>query len=763
MPILILSGRGRQAAERSLTVTARTRRGVERTLQAWAVTRQEPVERALFVTARTLVPVELPPGPQPGEPPMESRGGMLLDTSSTVTGLPGRVLAWEYSHTGLYEEFTVTVDGQYGLARPTATLRADAIVEYAGGGRATLDRLPPRTFQMMGQEPEVDVAADTTTFRFRNSFDHLLRGVRLPELIPWKLHPTPPAKGGDCSARVRQRQSVSALVNQVMRDYVDFFFGLDDNPLRDVAEWVEEEREFSTEGMTPQELWDQTYGLLGMVLHVAPFGKGFRLIGRWPQPLNRPVPSASPGQMWTLARTDRRELLHTPVSLTVRGAPLATDLTFETLMEWVGDDPARDEIIWALAPASEWFEEDRSGTGVVRRGFRKQKGQMVAEVELTTGDVTAEETVNGKKVSQPFYDVLLGHTETQTTYDPECADRPLLQRTLNRTYGYTPFTRTQTVMIAGPGVYAAPQAGELVADEEVVTTFRYSPQGYLIGKTTSTRKLGSLEQPNAEDEPAKRGKLTAKEYLTTVVTEGWMLLGSGRWRHSTSTSAQSLVPVYDQDSGDAIRTATVTRTLPPVIEYTDQAPPSYRCPTGCERRVLDESGIVVQTGDAGFAEGAEVNLPFYDPRKLDQVVRPLLESQWWRIVSTYSVAYPVGTPPGYPWGGGNGIVREVRISGNGTTVDSQVTVARVDTTIGPGGRTSGVRTDPKRGRSVMLAGRPGGARVRLVKGWDPNKGEADVEDAFVAYRTGFPPTPGDEIEWEMNPVTGQREAKSAST
>ncbi|WP_019585214.1 hypothetical protein [Deinococcus apachensis] len=764
MPILILGGAAPapEGVERSLTTTARTRRGVERSLQTWAGTRREAVERELSVTARTLVPTEYtpPPDPEPQDGMEVLTGGPLLETRSTVTGLPGTVLTWEYIHNGQHEELTVTVTGRHGLASPTATVEAVGEFEHADGVRGVLDRLPRRTFQQMGQEPEVDEGADTTTFRFRNSRDQQLRGVRLPELLPWKLNPTPPAKGGNCADRPRQRQRVSDLVRQVMLANVDPYFSLDDDPLKDGAEWVEEERDFSTEGLSPQQLWDQTYGLLGMVLHVRPLGEGIRLVGCWPQPRAVAASSAAPFPAWTTSRTDRREMLHTPTRLTVRGAPFVTELTYPTFMEWVGDDPARDEISRALGPDSEWFETDRSDTGTVRRGFRKSRGQMVAEVEITTGDVIAEETVDGEKVSVPFYGVLLGHTETTTTYDPECADRPLLQRTLNRTYGYTPFTRTGSVVIAGPGLYTAPQAGELVADEEVVTTYRYSPQGYLIGKTTTTRKLGSLEQQDAEEEPAKRGKLTAKEYLTTVVTEAWMLLGSGRWRHSTSTSTQSLVPVYDLESGDAIRTATVTRSLPPVIEYTDQAPPSYRCPTDCEQHVQDETGVVLDTGDAGFAEEEEVSVPFLDPARLTGIGEALVEQRWWRVVSTVELAYPFGTPPGFPWGGENGFVREVRLSGDASGVTSSVTVARADLTLNPRmARVSGLKLDPRRGSSVMLAGRPGGARVRLVMGWDPDTNLPEAEDAFVTFRTGFPPTPGDEIEWQL--VNGTREATNA--
>lgn len=768
MPILILGG-GTPSGPITLTwqASARTRRALTLDWQTWAATRRGPVDLTWTTSARTLVLLEvvLPPDPTPGpgDPPTESlSGGPLLRTSSSVSGLPGTVLTWEYTHSGASEELSVTVDGLYGLARPTATLSATARLDYRDGRTADLDALPARAFTQFGQEPEVNRGENTTTFRFKNSFDQRLRGERLPELIPWKRHPTPPASGANCAARPRQRQDVSALVDRVMRENVDGNFVLEDDPLRG-AEWIEEERDFATENLTPQAVWDQTYGLLGMVLHVTPLGSGIRLVGRWPQPVrpahSRPLPASL-----VLSRSDRREMLQTPASLTLRGAPFLTELTGATLMAWVGDDPAREEIERAVLPGGEWFEGPLAAeTGQVRRGFRRFGGQIVAQVEFTTGDVEARETVDGQEVKRTFGGVLLGYKYTATEFDPDCGDRPILQRTETHAWGYTPFTQTSTFIVAGPGVYSAGQAGDLTASEVTITTFRYSPQGWLAARTTNSRKLASLQQQDAEDEPAKRGKLEAREYVTSMRTESWRPTGGGRWLYDPGTSGQALVSVYDKDSGEAIRTASLTRALPTPPELTDQAPPSYRCPNLCGKRVLDDTGVVLKAGDAGFAQETEISLPFLNPRDLEDVGKDVLRSQWWRVVSDIEVPYPVGTPVGAPWGGEGGVVREIRIQGSADGVTSSVTLAALDTLMPVAPVVSGVRAETTRGRSIMLAGRPGGARVRLVKGWDPGAGKPDTEDAFVAFRTGFPPGPGDEIEWELNRSTGQREAKSAST
>ena len=743
MPILILGGgRGEQSVTVSLEATARTRPSVTVGLQAWAATRREPVTVGLWATATTLVPdIE------------HLTGGPVLETDSSVTGLPGDVLSWSYTHGGQYEELSVVVMGQHGLALPTALVQARGIAVSADDTSTPLGTLPARAFQALGQEPEVDVGGDQTTFLFRNDRDQELRGIRLPELIPWKLNPTPP---GSCTSRPRQRVRVSVLVHQVMRNYVDGYFALVTDPLVN-DEWIEEERDFSTLNMTPQELWDQTYGLIGMQLHIWPQGTGFKLVGRFTQPSAQASPSARVPNRWALTSGERRERRQTPTLLTVTGAPQVTPLDFPTLMALIGDDPARDEISRALGPGSEWFEVSRSDTGTTRQGFRKSRGQLVAQVQLTTGEVVAKQTVDGKEVSTTFADVVLGYSTTDTAYDPDCADRPLSQRTVNRTYAYTPFTKTAVVAVNGPGIFTTAPGGDLVSEETAVTTFSYSPQGYLTSKVTTTVKLGSLQQENAEDEPEKRGKPFKKETLTEILTETWMLTGAGRWQHVIRRTVQSLVTTYDAETQEAVRTDTVTRELPPVIEITDQAPPSYRCPDDCLRDLSDPTGAVLTAGDAGFGEAVTVALPWASPGSLVPLARVMLEDRWHREVHTLSLPYPLGVVPGSPLDGG--WVREVSIQGSAAGVDTSVTVAAFDNLFPLPSGAQPYLLDPNSGSSLMLAGRPGGARVRLVKGWDPGAGQAIVEDTFVAFRTGFPPTPGDEISWTL--IQGRREAQSA--
>lgn len=681
-------------------------------------------------------------------------------STSSVTGLPGAVLSWEYSHTGASEELSVTVAGRYGLATPTATLRAVSVLVDMDGEERPLDTLGPRTFREIGQEPEVNVGEDTTTFHFKNSFDRSLRGVKLPELIPWQLNPTPRSTGA-CVDRPRQRKSVGTLVREALHRHVDPLFTLEDDPLAG-AEWIEDERDFSTRNLSPQALWDQTYGLLGMVLHVRPSGSGVSLVGRWPQPVHTGGGGEAPASLVT-SRVERRELLQTPGSVTLRGAPYPTLLNTAALLNLVGADPARMEIERAVQPDGEWYETPGSAdTTTTRRGFRKARGQLVETVEVTTGEVTARETIEGKEVIRPFWTVMLGYKHVRTVYDPACPDRPLFQQTTTHAWGYTPSTQTTGFSVAGPGIFGSYTAGDLTASEETTTTFLYSPQGWLSGKVTSSRRLGSLSQEGAEDEPKLRGPLTAREYVTSVRTESWRPTGSGRWLYDPGTSGQTLVPVYDAASGEAIRTVAVTRATPNPPEITDASPPSYRCADpACPKQMLDDTGVVLTSGDAGFAEGAEISLPFLPPARLESVGRRVLASQWWRIVTTFELPYALGTPVGSAWGGG--LVREVRVSGSSQGVTSSVTVARLDPLMPVAYRMDGIRTDPTRGRATMLAGTPGGARVRLVKGWDPQAGKPDVEDGFVAFRTGFPPSPGDEIEWQLNPTTGQKEARSASS
>lgn len=677
----------------------------------------------------------------------------VLTYDVQITGLPGEVLSVEYEHTGPYEDLTVTVAGLYPLDSPDISVQ---LTGYADG--VLVGQLPTRTFLAFSQEPETDEAARTTTFRYRTSLDGALRGIRLPELVPWRLNPSP----NPCDSR--QRLNVSGFVHRVMREQVDPAFSLEHDPLVN-AEWIEGLIDESTLNITPLDLWGKTYGLLGMELHVDLLGAGVRLVGRWPQPVATQGGLVIPDGD-RLSSQPRYQRLQTPKRLTLRGAPRWTPLTPELLLDWIGPHPDLLSLQREILPNAEWFDEpESSGTATVQRGYRKLNGQMVAQIEVTTDDVTATETVDGQPRIRLYRGVGTGLKTTRTTYDPDCPARITYQETESRTWAYQTDTETSVITLPGPGLNIGVTVGAEVAREVTRTTYAYSPQGYLTSKTTSTERTGSLEQVDAENAPGERGAITARETLRQNVTERWSPAGGGLWRYEPGTSGQTLLPLYDSVTGEAVRTVAVARATPDAPRLTDQAPPSYDCRPYCEviRDVLDDTGVVLHAGDAGFAEDQEISVPVLPAADLLPVARQLMANTWHREVTTLTLAWPVAYIPG-TWLS-DGRVQNLKInvspSENGLEVTSELTCARLLTDLlGPG--QAGVepyRTDPGQGRAIMLARAGQGALARVVIGWDVQTGEPLVEQALIRFRSGFPPAPGDELEWQL--VRGAREATNA--
>ena len=512
MPLILqFSDEGPPRPSGEVTFTARTPPGVR---------------GSVILTARRPVPISGEATFTASLPTPGIASSRDIGYTTDLTGLPGPVLTAEYRHSGPYEELTVTVDGLYPLATPTAQLRLQART----GTGALLGELPTRVFGAASQEPQLNTGENQTTFVFRNSFDADLRGVRLAELIPWKLNRSP-----ELCAGTRQEQNVSELIRQIMQAHVDGAFRLDDDPLRS-STWIEGRTDYSTLGKTPQQVWDETYGLLGMVLWVTPTGTGIRLVGTWPQPVTEGTgPAISPD--WRLTDLPQRQWYQTPRRLTLRGAEHATDLTPELLLDLIGPDPARVELERELYPNAEWFEPaESSGTSTVQRGFRKLGGQLVSQVEVTTGDVSVQETVDGQPVIRLLYGVATAYKRTETRYDPVCHGRPVSQRTETRGWGYDLQTELGTFSVPGPGLNITLRTGDLVAEETTLTTYTYSPQGHQTSETTTTRRLASMEQAGAEGDLADRGPLTGREYITQTITQTWAPMGAGRWRYSSGVS-----------------------------------------------------------------------------------------------------------------------------------------------------------------------------------------------------------------------------------
>ena len=737
MPLILTAPSGAASPEGSATFTA-TRPPAVLGQATFTALRPVPVEGAATFTALRALP--------------DLSGGVdLLTYDVDITGLPGELLGAEYDHSGTYEELSVTVAGLYPLISPDVTVR---LIGRQGG--VTAGELPTRAFQAMSQEPETDAASLTTTFRYRNSFDGVLRGTRLPELIPWKLNPSV------STCVTRQRLSVSPFVQNLLRQHVPLFT-LESDPLMN-SEWIEGLIDYSTRGVTLQGLWDATYGALGMVLHVEPLGPGIRLVGRWPQPITEGSGPIIPADV-RLSSQPRYQRYQTPKRLTLRGAPHWTPLTPELLLDWIGDHPGRVELEREILHDAEWYEEpEPNGTALTQRGFRKARGQIVAQIEVVTNDVTATETVDGQPRIRLFRGVATGLKTTRTVYDPDCPARPLYQETTSVAWAYQLDTETSVLNLPGPGLNINVTVGDEVQREVIPTTYIYSPQGYLASQTTLAPLLGSLEQVDAENAPGDRGVITARETLRHAITQSWAPRGSGWW-YNPGTSGQTLVPVYDSVTGEAVRTVSVARATPDAPRLTDQAPPTYDCKPYCStiRDVLDDTGVTLHAGDAGFAEDQEVSVPMLAPTDLIGAARAALANQWHREITTFSVPFPVTYTPG-TWlsdGRVQGLRISVSASEAGLEVTSELTCARLLTDLLAPGQ-AGVepyRTDPGQGRAIMLARAGQGALARVVTGWDAQDGEPLVEQALVGFRTGFPPAPGDELEWQL--VRGAREATNA--
>lgn len=746
------------------TATSKSRYGAELAWTGYAASAREAVELSWIANASSSPsPPVINPQQLPG---VGNIGGINLTDDVQITGAPGDVLSWDYSHDGRNEELQLTVAGLHGLATPTITL--EVLTSASGVVVAPLGRLPARQFRMQGAEPEEDHGAKTTSFTFRNSFDLGLRGIKLDELIPWVLDP-------NTDSWAKQRTvNVSTLVHKVMRQ-VDPAFSLADDPLLHAA-WVEWQGEYSTEGKTPEDVWDDTYGKLGMQLLTVPHGTGIRLQGDWLEPMGTETGEALP-ESWVVGLKQKRERLQTPTSLTLNGMPIVLPVSTSSLPELIedaankSDCPSDKDAAEELKPSNEWNEiEPLQGGGKTYKGYRSLKGMIIASVEYTLQDVVVKENVDGEETTNTFQNVLTSYKETRISTDPRFENRPTQEVTTTKTFGYSLGTDLETVVIAGPSLYGTVQAGYLLTDEEANSTFSYAESGEQSGKTTRYRTLLSVQQENAEAAPADRGPMTAREYGVRTDIERFNILPGNKTAVMRSRGGTTTVPLYDEESGEAVRTAQVTSAVPIPISIFDGRPPSFPLAPGadpCDKESIGNGAagelrlipfpvaIRLNSGDAGQAEPQQEDLPFVKAKDLPTVGKLMLTRQWWRIVSSYDLPFALGLYGGATWAGGR--VRSVRISkSGGAGVTSSFTVARLDPLMPIAPSTETVPQSKNKGSGLALFISLGSVLIRTVGSIDP-QGNPFWNDFRAWFPPGNPPTPGEEVQWRLNPRTGRRE------
>ena len=665
-------------------------------------------------------------------PPVIVRTGSKGRLTS-VSSSKGSVVSAQYSHTGTRESMTMTVAG---ATSPTASLDLTVFSSNDTGGESIFLSLDCDQFQY---EVQTTATGTNTLLKGENKNAARLGIVRLDEMIPWKLNPTPlPDRRIPCEARLPlQETDVPGIVASAFKaaGMILSFIGRD--PLEG-AKWKEKERDYSTFGKTPDQVFNDAYGQLGYTYIV----RGDRAFTT-PQDgflFIRNVPSRD----LRIDRTVRNEAQNTPSLVNVTGADLL--INRPSLIALAVDAPDMASLLREVSPDYDWYVTTPTDTGETIKGFRKTAGQMAFTNELVRSSVTVQETVDGVLQSRTFNGVVTGYSSTSSRYDPDCKDKLTYQQTVKTSYGYALNTTTHSTIFSGPGWGGGYEAGDTLANETQTTYQTYSAEGYLQSRQTTTVKLASLQQTGADGALASRGPLVAREYTTVILSETYQPLSGGKWLRVWSQSGGQQLPLYDTDSGDAVRLASRGGTLNNGQEQLDQAPSQVTCPDPCGTKKISYPQVERRSMPDG-REGAEVSrsLPFVTDRLLlstyaSGIARLLAPS----TVTEFTLAGVMDLRPGVMLNGAvDGVSEGYSIDAGNGFATVKVTARKLKVVAA-----NSVPQVTGRGpfRDMVIWRLPGGVNVNHLKGFD-NVGTPLFDRIFVRATGANLPAPGDELEW----------------
>ena len=640
----------------------------------------------------------------------------------------GGVISAQYTHSGTRESLNLTV---YGVAAPTALL--DLSVSDSEGGSLQV-QLDGDLFQY---ERRQTPTGTVTTLHGENRAASRLGSARLAELIPWKLSPTPlPDRRVPCAARLPpQETGVSGVIVSAFKAVGMTLSYPKGDPFASLT-YKEGLREYSTLGKTPDQVFSDTLGQIGWIYVV----RGPSAValppndGLWVTPLRADDLAAD--------LSVRGEATNTPSLVTLTGADLLLDQP--DLITLAADAPDLSSLQRELYPDIDWYVTTPTEGGETIKGFRKTGGQMTFTNELTRSDVTVKETVDGTQRTRTFSRVVTGYTSTQTSYDPLCKDAMTSQRTVKRSYGYDLKTTTHSAIFSGPGWGGGYEAGDALADETQTIFQSFSPEGYLQSKVTTTTKLATLQQQGADGPLADRGPLQAREYTTQILSETFQPLG-GKWLRLWSLSGGQQLPLYDTESGDAVRLASRGGTFNNGQEELDQAPAQVTCPDPCASRKVAYRQVVRRTLTDG-REGQEVtrSLPFVDQgTALDAYADAIVASLAPSTSTDATLSTVLDLRPGTKLNGSAvGIVQTY-------SLDAAAGMATVKLGVRQLALTSSSEAGEPAGdgpwRDMVLWRLPGGVVVNHLKGIV--NGTPKFDKIFVRTTGANLPSPGDELEW----------------
>ncbi|GGJ65400.1 hypothetical protein [Deinococcus aquiradiocola] len=655
--------------------------------------------------------------------------------STRLTSTLGLVISAQYEHTGTRETLTVTLAGQFG---PVPTL--DLQVQEYEGATQTSSLQVVLDGDLTQTEQRRTATGYVTVLRGYNRAASRLGSVRLSELIPWRLSPTPlPDRRVPCGQRPKpQTADVRGIVSSAFQAAgMTLNFPLSD-PLAGQA-WKEGVREYSTSGKTPDQVWGDTYGQLGYTYTV--HGRLALAL-----PAGGSLPYQSTGVREDDLATDltvRREAGNTPSHLTVTAADLLMDRP--NIIDLLAEAPDAASLQRELYPDIEWYVTTPTTSGETIKGFRKSAGVITYTNELTRSDVEVTETVDGIQRTRTFGRVVTGYTSTASTYDPTCPDALLQQTTVKRSYGYGINTETHGAIFSGPGWAGGYEVGDTLADESQTVTQTFSPEGYLSYRTTVTRKLVSLQQQGADGPLADRGPLTAREYVTTTLSEAYSAIGGGKFLRLWSLSGAQQLPLYDTESGDAVRLASRGGTQANGEETLDQVPAQVRCPDPCDVPKVAYPQTVKRVLSDG-REGQEVtrSLPFVESASLlggyaDVIVQSLAPT----TATDATLSTVRDWRPGTRLDGViTGVVEGYSLEAAAGRASARVQVREYVLT----SSTADPDVDGEGPwRDMVVWRRPGGVVVNHLTGI--KDGIPQFRRIFVRATGANTPSPGDEVEW----------------
>lgn len=608
----------------------------------------------------------LPPGTPvqiiPGAPPRRWQVSCPL----------GRAVSASYEHSGESETATLTFPGE---VTPGASVQFGASL----GDLPALARsltVDPRQYEIRRSR----TGPTTTTLRAYNPASEWAGSSPLPELVPWKLAP----RAEDSTAPGRTL-GVSDLVRRAFAAAGVGFGLVGDDPFAGET-WQEGARDVSTEGRTAADVFGDSYGALGYRLIV----RGSALYGL--------APGASltgAGDAFTRCEieglTERGEAAQVPGRIRLTAADLVVQGPEpEPEEEGEGEEQSEQDRLQS------WNEKAFTGSGFTVSAGYVVGGRVRQEQQVEIGRVEVKETVQGEEGSEVktrvFDRVLISDTKTTYAYHPDCPEALIRQQTTKRGYGYTLNTQPQMRSVSGQMFSASLPGGDLVENQtEIIAQQWYDSgdlAGYLKSRRTEGKRLVSVEQEGAEAEPEERGPLQGREYVAQVQGEIYRRVGK-LWHRHYATTGGATVPLYDLDSGEAVRLAVrtgamtsgseVMRNEPPRVDWPKAATQDPENPESPEPRpeisLPQRAAFAVAGGGVSTLEQAFPMLRTAD--KLPQFAAILAYSRGPRVVQEAQLSVPRGLLPGSEISSPvSGIVESLSISTEGGKGTARITAAR---------------------------------------------------------------------------------------